>query len=105
MISGTSEFRAHSTNVITLTNIGVAVWPSIKGVYHALPYQCCNCCGSLLSGAAFAQAGLKPTDPQIAHIAYTAGVIDITAAKQALSKSKSKKSSHSRTIWSAIMKR
>lgn len=45
---------------------------------------------SLLSGAAFAQGAAKPTDPQIAHIAYTAGVIDITAAKQALSKSKNK---------------
>jgi putative membrane protein len=30
----------------------------------------------------------KPTDPQIAHIAYTAGEIDIAAAKQALQKSK-----------------
>src|SRR6476659_6080207 len=40
---------------------------------------------SLLSSAALAQ-GAKPTDPQIAHIAYTAGVIDIAAAKQALSK-------------------
>ena len=29
-----------------------------------------------------------PTDPQIAHIAYTAGVIDVAAAKQALAKSK-----------------
>ena len=29
---------------------------------------------SLLSSAALAQ-GAKPTDPQIAHIAYTAGVI------------------------------
>jgi len=38
---------------------------------------------SLLSGAAFAE-GAKPTDPQIAHSAYTAGVIDIAAAKQAL---------------------
>ena len=37
---------------------------------------------SLLGGAALAQ-GAKPTDPQIAHIAYTAGVIDIAAAKQA----------------------
>ena len=35
----------------------------------------------LLSSAAFAQ-GAKPSDPQIAHIAYTAGVIDINAAKQ-----------------------
>src|SRR4051812_40012237 len=45
--------------------------------------------GSLLSGAALAQAA-KPTDPQIAHIAYTAGVIDIAAAKQALAKSSNK---------------
>ncbi len=44
---------------------------------------------ALLSSSAFAQ-GAKPTDPQIAHIAYTAGVIDITAAKQALKKSKNK---------------
>ena len=44
---------------------------------------------SLLSGAAFAQAA-KPTDPQIAHIAYTAGVIDIAAAKQALAKTSNK---------------
>ena len=44
---------------------------------------------SLLGGAAFAQ-GAKPTDPQIAHIAYTAGVIDIAAAKQALAKSGNK---------------
>ena len=34
--------------------------------------------------------GAKPTDPQIAHIAYTAGVIDIAAAKQASPKSKNK---------------
>jgi putative membrane protein len=34
---------------------------------------------SLLSGAVFAQGAPKPTDPQIAHIAYTAGVIDIKA--------------------------
>jgi putative membrane protein len=42
---------------------------------------------SLMSGAAFA-AG--PTDPQIAHIAYTAGVIDVAAAKQALAKTSNK---------------
>jgi putative membrane protein len=44
---------------------------------------------SLLGGAALAQ-GAKPTDPQIAHIAYTAGVIDIAAAKQALAKTTNK---------------
>jgi putative membrane protein len=32
----------------------------------------------------------KPTDPQIAHIAYTAGQIDVEAAQLALKKSKSK---------------
>ncbi|WP_024509371.1 DUF4142 domain-containing protein [Bradyrhizobium sp. ARR65] len=42
-----------------------------------------------LSGAVLAQ-GAKLTDPQIAHIAYTAGEIDIKAAKQALEKGHSK---------------
>jgi putative membrane protein len=40
----------------------------------------------LAPGAALAQ-GQKPNDAQIAHIAYTAGVLDINAAKQALAKS------------------
>lgn len=40
----------------------------------------------LVSGIAAAQP--KPTDPQIAHIAYTAGQIDIAAAQQAEQKSK-----------------
>jgi putative membrane protein len=44
---------------------------------------------ALSSAPALAQ-GAKPTDPQIAHIAYTAGVIDVNAAKQALKKAKSK---------------
>jgi putative membrane protein len=45
----------------------------------------------LLSGAgAAAQGGSAPTDPQIAHIAYTAGNIDIKAAEFALQKSKNK---------------
>ncbi|MBB6488693.1 DUF4142 domain-containing protein [Rhizobium lusitanum] len=38
--------------------------------------------------ATAAIAADKPTDPQIAHIAYTAGEIDIAAAKQALMMSK-----------------
>ncbi|KQW62079.1 hypothetical protein ASD02_20790 [Ensifer sp. Root1252] len=37
-----------------------------------------------------AQAADKPTDPQIAHIAYTAGVIDVENAKLAISKSGNK---------------
>jgi putative membrane protein len=44
---------------------------------------------SLFAGGALAQ-GAKPTDPQIAHIAYTAGVIDVNAAKQAISKASNK---------------
>ena len=44
----------------------------------------------LVHGVAHAQNSPKPTDPQIAHIAYTAGVIDIEAAKQALEKSNNK---------------
>lgn len=37
---------------------------------------------------AMAQPAAAPTDPQIAHIAYTAGQIDITAAEQALAMSR-----------------
>ncbi len=37
-----------------------------------------------------AAAASGPTDPQIAHIAYTAGTIDIAAAKQALGRSHNK---------------
>jgi putative membrane protein len=42
----------------------------------------------LLSSAAIAET--KLTDPQIAHIAYTAGEIDIKAAKQAEAKASNK---------------
>ena len=52
-------------------------------VYAALAALC------LASVPALAQSA-KPTDPQIAHIAYTAGQLDIDAAKQALAKSKNK---------------
>jgi putative membrane protein len=44
----------------------------------------------LSAGVALAQQGAKPNDAQIAHIAYTAGNIDIAEAKQALQKSKNK---------------
>jgi putative membrane protein len=46
---------------------------------------------ALVFGSAVAMAqGAKPNDAQIAHIAYTAGQIDIGAAKLALQKSKNK---------------
>jgi len=41
-----------------------------------------------IPGGAFAET--PPNDAQIAHIAYTAGQIDIAAARQALAKSKNK---------------
>jgi putative membrane protein len=44
----------------------------------------------MLSGAALAQGAAKLTDAQIAHIAYTAGQLDIEGAKQAISKSTNK---------------
>jgi putative membrane protein len=43
-----------------------------------------------LSFASAALAADKPTDPQIAHIAYTAGLIDIEAGKQAVDKTQNK---------------
>ena len=43
-----------------------------------------------LIAAAPAAAADAPTDPQIAHIAYTAGNIDIAAGKQALARSHNK---------------
>jgi putative membrane protein len=47
--------------------------------------------GALVIGCAAAQAqSAKPNDAQIAHIAYTAGVIDIKSAQLALEKSKNK---------------
>jgi putative membrane protein len=44
----------------------------------------------LTAGVAVAQQAAKPNDAQIAHIAYTAGQIDIAAAQQALKKTKNK---------------
>jgi putative membrane protein len=45
---------------------------------------------ALSLASAYADPEAKPSDPQIAHIAYTAGQLDIEAAKQALDKSKNK---------------
>lgn len=39
-----------------------------------------------ISGVAMSQDAAKPNDAQIAHIAYTAGQIDVDAGKQALAK-------------------
>lgn len=45
---------------------------------------------ALLAGTTSALAAAPPTDPQIAHIAYTAGTLDIAAGKQALAKTHNK---------------
>ena len=44
----------------------------------------------LLASATVLAQGAKLTDPQIAHIAYTAGQLDIEAAQQAMQKSNNK---------------
>lgn len=41
----------------------------------------------LSAGSLLANTAAQPSDPQIAHIAYTAGLIDVEAGKQALEKS------------------
>src|SRR6185437_8558236 len=46
--------------------------------------------GLLSPGLLWADTPAKPTDPQIAHIAYTADLIDVEAGKQALEKSQDK---------------
>src|SRR3546814_4781015 len=48
----------------------------------------CAAASLAISGAALSHDAAKPSDAQIAHIAYTAGQIDIDAGKQALAKSK-----------------
>jgi putative membrane protein len=58
-----------------------------------LKFACLGATG-LLALSVPALAADAPTDPQIAHIAYTAGAIDVAQAKQAL------KRSHNRTIRS-----
>jgi putative membrane protein len=47
-------------------------------------------CAAALVVIAAPAAAAAPTDPQIAHIAYTAGTIDVAAGKQALAKSHNK---------------
>jgi putative membrane protein len=68
---------------------GTAVPPSRMEVLMIVRLSAGLAAFCLLTTPVFAQ-GAKPTDPQIAHIAYTAGQLDIEAAKQALDKSKNK---------------
>ncbi len=59
----------------------------------------------LTFAAPAAAAAAVPTDPQIAHIAYTAGNIDIAAGKQALAKSHNKTVRDFAQRWSATTRR
>ena len=58
------------------------------------------------AGAASAQTAAKPTDAQIAHIAYTAGEIDIEAAQAGAAKIAQRPGARfRRTTWSATTRR
>jgi putative membrane protein len=64
---------------------------AVAGRFIMLFIRFGNVFAALLLGSATVLAqGAKLTDPQIAHIAYTAGQIDIEAAQQALQKSTNK---------------
>jgi putative membrane protein len=54
-----------------------------RKVFSAIAVLC-------VAGAALMAQQTKPTDPQIAHIAYTAGQLDIAASEQALKMSQNK---------------
>ena len=56
-------------------------------MYRTIAAAACVAAG-LASAGTIAAPAAKPTDPQIAHIAYTADQLDIEAGKQALDKSK-----------------
>src|SRR5438067_3210600 len=84
---GTSCSRSHPTDVnfINPGERGRAREPLMSIRLVAAVAAIC-----LSTSGAFAQNTGRPTDPQIAHIAYTAGQIDIQAAQQALNKSQNK---------------
>ena len=56
------------------------------------------------SGMVFAE-GAKLSDQQIAHIAYTAGQLDISAAEQAKERAATRRCAPSPTTWSATTRR
>jgi putative membrane protein len=66
--------------IAAVTGRFIMVFIRLAGAFAAL----------LLASSIASAQGAKPTDPQIAHIAYTAGQLDIEAAQQALQKSNNK---------------
>src|SRR6476659_3399940 len=80
--------RASAIQLLCINN--ARHWFRATGVSHMfIRLSAAIAALGLLTATALAQ-GAKPTDPQIAHIAYTAGVIDIAAAKQAIEKAGNK---------------
>jgi putative membrane protein len=67
----THHVRAHDEMYGHMTSAIAVAFAAALGLASAVP-----------------ASAAKPTDPQIAHIAYTAGQLDIAAGKQALDKSK-----------------
>jgi putative membrane protein len=59
----------------------------------------------MLSGAALAQAAVKLTDPQIAHIAYTAGQLDIEAPSRPYRNRQTKMCVLLSRMWCATIRR
>jgi predicted outer membrane protein len=57
------------------------------------------------TAAGAAEQAAKPTDPQIANIAYTAGQLDIEAAKQALDNRRTRMSAPLPSRWSTTIRR
>jgi putative membrane protein len=65
------------------------MWGTIQGgsIMHNKLTPLILALALLSPGLLWAETPAKPTDPQIAHIAYTAGLIDVEAGKLALEKS------------------
>jgi putative membrane protein len=74
------QWRCRCAAIVAATGRFIMIFVRFAGAFAAL---------LLASGIASAQSP-RPTDPQIAHIAYTAGQLDIAAAQLALQKSKNK---------------
>jgi putative membrane protein len=74
------QWRCRCTAIVAATGRFIMVSVKLAAALAAL----------LLAPAVASAQSPKPTDPQIAHIAYTAGQLDIAAAQLALQKSKNK---------------
>ena len=89
VLADESREPLHPSYIHWLCNSAAAV--AVAGRFIMLFVRLASVFAALLLACATALAqGAKLTDPQIAHIAYTAGQLDIEAAQQALQKSNNK---------------